>query len=449
MNDFLDRFVRFVLILLAFFIAFRIEFEIKGASLAPVELMLIFLLAVTAYRFIRHPKDFDFKRIHLIPFLVFLLFAIPSRIPLLEIHGPVQGVWHLFRNFVELIPLMYLVLIFNLKGKDQIRSLVLILLTASGLSALIGIIQTFSQGMLLTGQGVYGNLNYLGIFPPYPSNAHVLARYNIGNVTIVTHTPFLDVFRATGGLNLHNYFGVFLVLTSTITLSLALYKRSIWLTGLAFIQFLGMAVSYSRAAYAGVFLSIAVLLFMRKKWARDLIVIGLLFVLVIGVLQLAYPEVFDAFIYRAYTIVNTPFDPPMEMEARLFTWKSSLHGTMQFWFNFFFGHGTGALVDVEFLGQKLTTHNDILDILYTRGFFSFIAWVVLLVVILKDGLRLFRNETDPFFKGLAAGAFAGILGVLVSGLNQSVLHVEETGILLWFIFGIIVFLRRRQIYHEK
>ncbi len=445
MKDCLDRLTKFVLVLLAFFIAFRIEFEIKGASLAPVELMLIFLLGITAYRFIRSPEDFDFKRIHLIPFLIFLLFAIPSRIPLLEVHGLFQGIWHLFRNFIELIPLMYLVLIFNLKGKEQIRSLVLILLTASGLSALIGIMQTFSQGLFLTGQGVYGNLNYLGIFPPYPQDAHILARYNIGNVTIVTHTPFFDVFRATGGLNFHNYFGVFLVITSTISLSLALYKRNIWLAGLALVQFLGLAVSYSRAAYAGLFLSIIVLLFLRKKWLRDLIVVGLLLILVVGILQLAYPEVFDAFTYRAYTIVNTPFDPPQEMEARLLTWKSSLHGTLEFWFYFFFGHGTGALVDVEFLGQKLTTHNDILDILYARGLFSFIGWLILLVVVLKDGFRFFRNEDDPFFKGLAAGSFAGILGVLLAGLNQSVLHVEETGILIWFIFGIIVFLRRRQV----
>lgn len=436
-----EKVIKYGLILLVPTIAFRVEFEVMGAVLTPAMLLIIFLLGITLVRFMSEPHGFRIKLIYLIPFLVFLLFAIPSRIPLLEIKGMAQGIWHLFRNFVELTPLIFLILVLNLKKKEQIRMLVIILLVATALSCVLGIIQTASDGRYLTGIGVYGNLKYLGIFPPFPSDAQMLARENIGKASVITHTLKTELFRAHGGLSIHNYFGAFLVLTLSICLSLALHKRSIFFSIISFFLFGGLALTFTRSAYIGCFFSLLIILFLRKDWIKDIVHIGLIGMVVIISIAVIRSDLIGGLMDRTMTILFNPEKAPIEVEGRITAWKTGVEGIPETPFHLLFGHGTGGLEEFKILGIPLTSHNDVIDIIYARGLIAFFGIAILYIFILRDAFLVFRREDESFYRGFGLGAFAGLIGLLIVGINQTIFHVEDTAALVWFIFGLIVSLK--------
>jgi len=436
-----DKIVKYSLFLLVPTIAFRIEFEIMGAVLSPTELIIIFLLGITFVRYLSNPKDYCIKLIYLIPFLIFLVFAIPSRIPLLNVQGGAQGIWHIFRNFVELLPFVFLILTLNLKKKKQIKLLIVVLLIFTTISCALGIIQTASDGKYFSGIGVYGNLKYLGIFPPFPSDAQMLARKNIGRVTVITHTLGTRLFRAHGGLSIHNYLGAFLVLTLSISLSLALYKRSLLFSVLTILQFAGLAFTFTRSAYIGCFCAIFVILLMRKDWIKDIIQIGALIIVLLISIIVIRSDLMSGVSDRALSIFFNPKNPPVEVKGRLTAWEVGFKGIAETPFSLFFGHGTGGLKYFTLTGIPLTSHNDALDIIFSRGLISFLGIAILYILMLKDALYVFRKDNKSFFKGFSLGIFAGLIGLLVVGINQNILQVKDTGVLIWLIFGLMVSLK--------
>lgn len=429
------------LFLLVLSIVFRIEFEVMGALLTPTMLLIFILFGVTFIRYLSNPKGFQIKPIYLIPLLIFLLFAIPSRISLLRISGISQGIWHLFRNFVEPLPLIFLIVILNVKKKERIRLIIIILLIATSLSCVMGIIQTASDGKYLTGIGVYGNLNFLGIYPPFPLEAQKLARKTIGRVTVITHTLGTNLFRAHGGLSNHNYLAAFLVLTLSITLSLALYKRNLLFSILALIQCAGLAFTFTRAAFIGCSLSIFIILLLRNDWIKDMIHVGLLTLVLMISISAVRPDLMRGLTDRALSIFFNPKSPPIAVEYRYSAWETGIEGILESPFSILFGHGTGGLEKFNLLGIPLTSHNDIIDILFTRGLISFLGIAILYIVILKDAFSIFRHENESFFKGLGLGFFTGLIGLLIVGINQAILQVKVNGALIWLIFGMIVALK--------
>jgi len=436
-----EKITKYSLCLLVPTIAFRPEFEVMGAVLSPTRLLTIFLLGITFIRYLSDPKGFRIKLSYLIPFLIFLLFAIPSRIPLLKINGFAQGIWHLFRNLVELPPLIFLILVLNLKKKEQIRALIIILLIATTLSCILGIIQTASDGRYLTGIGVYGNLRYLGIFSPFPHDNQMLARQTIGKVTVITHTLVTNLFRAHGGLSIHNYFAAFLVLTLSISLSLALYKRSLFFSVLALLQCGGLALTFTRAAFVGCFVSLLIILFLRKDCIKDVVHIGLIIIILVVSISVIRSDLMAGLIDRATSIFFNPKDAPVEVEARVTAWKTGAKGIQGTPFHLFFGHGTGGLQEFKLLGIPLTSHNDIIDIIYSRGLIAFLGIAILYVLILRGAFIVFRRERDSFYRGFGLGSFAGLIGLFIVGMNQAIIQVEDTAALVWFIFGLILSLK--------
>jgi hypothetical protein len=439
-----ENITKYSLFLLVPTIAFRIEFEVMGAVLTPTLLLTVFLLGITFLRYLTNPKGFHIRPIYLIPLLIFLLFAIPSRIPLLRIRGLAQGIWHLFRNLVELPPLIFLILVLNLKKREQIRVLIIILLIATTLSSVLGIVQTVSDGRYLTGIGVHGNLRYLGIFPPFPHDSQTLARQTIGKVTVITHTLGTDLFRAHGGLSSHNYFAAFLLLTLSISLSLALYKRSIFYSLLALLQCGGLAFTFTRAALIGCFFSVLILLFLRKDWIKDVVHLGLIAMILAISISAIRLDLMAGLINRTTHIFFDPKDAPVEVEARFSAWKTGVKGIQGTPYHLLFGHGTGGLQEFKILGIPLTSHNDVIDIIYSRGLIAFLGIAVLYALILGASFAVFKWERDSFYKGFGLGAFAGLIGLLLVGISQAIIQVEDTSTLVWFIFGLIVSLRETE-----
>ncbi|GEM_PF-4181674 len=440
-----DRITTILICAAAVSLAFPFEFEVSGALLSPVDVAIYILLSISAVRYIREPEFRRRKVPYLLPLLAFLLFAIPSRLSLIEIKGVFQGAWALFRNLIEIIPLSYLIIVLADGREGRARKAVTAFLIAASLSALIGISQTVTGGRVLTGRGIYGNLKYLGIFPSYPAESQGLAREKIGSRSVITHLPGTNIFRAHGGLSSHNFFGAFLVLTIGLSFSLALYTRKTYLYIFLFLQILALSFTYSRAALLGFFLSTIIIFYLKKPHLREVIVMGLIFAALAANTVITSglgEELRRGLLGRIGSLFIPDGEVPIELQARWHLWGLALKGITDSPTHFFFGHGSGGVEGFEMLGYKLSAHNDVLDLIYTRGVLSFLAAAVFFYFVLRDALRLFKGEGSPFVRAFALGVFAGLIGLLLTGLGQRVLGVSDTGALVLFAAGLTVSLEQ-------
>jgi hypothetical protein len=425
------------------FLVFRFEFEVGGAVLSTYELLIIFLAGWTLKLFVSQRDDFshfNFRNLQIIAFIVFLVFSIPSRIPHLQIRGIFQGIWHFFRNFIEVVPIAFLLLALNIKREKQIKTVVYILLIATCLSCFLGVIQTVTDGRYLTGIGVHGNLKYLGIYPPFPSDANVLAREHIGRISVITHTLRTNMFRAHGALSSHNSFGAFLVLSSILGFALAFWKRNILFSVIAAIHFAGLATTFSRAAWIGWALGLVVLILLRRTYLKDFSHAALILVSAMIVLAIIRPSLIAALYERATTIPSALFNPTVEVTARLDAWELGAKGIIETPSELLFGHGVGGLKEFEILGYSLNSHSDFLDLIYARGLIAFFGLAVFYIFVFKDAYTVFRQNADPFLKAFGGGVFAGLTGILVTGLSQTIHHAKDSSSLVWFVIGLVVYL---------
>lgn len=411
-------------------IPFRIEFEVYGAILSPLDLIVYFLFLLSIIKYFLLPKKVNGK--YLILFSMFYLLSIPFKILLLHPKGLLQGIWHIFRNIFEPLPLIFLVIILNVRDKKTLKKAILILLTFSAISSIIGIIQTVSGGRYLTGIGVYGNFKFLGIYPPFPPDSDPLGKEHLGKISSITHVPNTDIFRAHGGLNRHNYFAAFLVLVATITFSLALSGS--WKLYCFFIlQITALIFTFTRAAYVGFFFSLIFFFFLKNPFGK-LFKYIFSFVTFILILFILVPMDFKKHIFHRFeTILNAT--QTIEMKARFRAYEITIKEIEK---NPIIGHGGGGIKKFEIMGYPLSPHNDILDIIYSRGFIVFFIIYFMYLFILRDSFKIWKRTRDSLIRGYSLGFFCGFLGILITGLAQPIVTVPDTSALIWLTIGISV-----------
>lgn len=433
----LKNFYNALLYIMIALIPFKIVFEISEIVISPLEIIIYILIYLTIISYLLRPRKTN--KIFLFMFLLFYLLTIPSKLQLLEPKNFVQGIWHITKNVLEPLPLVFLLIPLNFQDKKRIKKAVLILILSMTIASGIGIIQTLSGGRYLTGIGVYGNFRYLGIYPPLPSDSDPLGKEYLGKVSIFTHVPYTDIFRAHGGLTRHNYFGAFLVLGSIITLSLALTGKH--LLFLAFlIQSLALAMTFTRAAYIGFTVSLFLLFIFETPWKRILNISMAIGMITLFFLYLAPLDINKQLGNRFATIFK-PKDA-VEMKERLRAYEICLKEIEK---KPFFGHGGGGLEGFEINGYRLTSHNDILEIIYTRGTIAFIIIYFLYLLILKEALMIRKRAKDVFAKKFAAGYFSGFIGIIITGIAQPILMVPDTSALIWLTMGFIVAIKESEL----
>ncbi len=276
--------------------------------------------------------------------------------------------------------------------------------------------------------GVYGNLKYLGIYPLFPSDQYLLEKKTLGRVSIITHVPGTSIFRAHGGVEKHNYFGAFLLITASVTLGIAFKLRNLMFFFFFLIQFIGLFFTFTRAAYVGMLFSLFVMwIFARKTSFYFMVWIAMIILFLFSYFS---PNVVETGVNRASTILNP--SKQIEIQERYKAWFISLKKIMENPL----GHGIGALEEFSLLDVPLTSHNDFLDIIYTRGFIAFIGYVVVYFLAIYDAFWVLKFSKDSFFKGFGMGVLAGLTGLLFTGLFQPIIQTDSTGTLVWFILAI-------------
>jgi len=431
-----------LLLMFPLFITFNFHFEIKGAIFSPLEGIILILIFLSFFRRrLRYFKE-RLSLPYLLSWAAFILPVIPARFFIIKFTGSwVEITWRVFRNLFELIPFIFVLAAAHIRKRQTAKKIVILLLVVTSLASVMGVIQCLSDGKYLTGVGVYGNFGYLGLFPQLPAKLFLLAEMNLGKISVITHTPDSNIFRAHGTLSSHNYFAAFLVMTLCLTLGLAFFDRrkKILYSLLALPQVGALILTFSRAALIGCGLGLGVLLVMTKINFKNLITILLLFLLILGALEFGRPDLMDAFMDR--TITFATLTTTKEVEARSEAWHLSVKGIAK---KPAIGHGTGALKDFTLSGVPLSSHNDYLDVFYARGIVALLGWLMILLLVLRDSFSLFKKEENSFFKGFGAGVFCGLLGLMATGISQPIIQAEDSGTLVWLCFGLVVALRSRQ-----
>jgi hypothetical protein len=425
--------------LLAFTLAFQFEYELASIRFNWTELLALLLTCILISRSLVENDSTWLRLPHKGLFAVFLICGLIAQILGPGIESIAQGTWHLYK-VVLAMPLLYFVAFVSIRSKRVLKTAVAILVISFTISSGVGIIQTLSGGRYLTGLGVYGNLRYLGIFPPFPSEVQEIMKNFVGTVSDLTHVPNTAIFRAHGGFTNHNYFAVGLVMTLSITTSLWLYaqssKRKLLLGVATIVQLLALILTFSRGGWVGFALSVTVIVLLVRKKPGYLLVLKTMIIggigislVIIAMLMLPTPLA-----TRATSILNPA--EATEMQGRFEAWSTSLQEIQK---HPVWGTGTSEVAGVTMFGHNVTSHNIFLSIAYERGLIALVAFIFLLAVLARDSLRLVgkRKNDDLYLQGLGLGLLSGVTGFLAAGMLASPILYPESAALFWFTAGLL------------
>jgi len=195
-------------------------------------------------------------------------------------------------------------------------------------------------------------------------------------------------------------------------------------------------LTLSRSSYLAFILMYLALIILSTK--KKIMLAALLIITVIfGPLLL--PQFAKVVTRRVETTFGKHISPSMMRLAfgRHIPLERSAAARIYNWFDIFakvskrpvFGYGvTGVgLVDVQYA-----------RVLGETGIVGFSAFITLLVVIFRQGLRIFIGMKDEWFKGLALGFLAGFIGLLVQGFGANTFIIVRIMEPFWFLAAVVM-----------
>ena len=232
-----------------------------------------------------------------------------------------------------------------------------------------------------------------------------------------------------------NTLGGYLVLMLSITLGLLVtsdsMKRKTFLGILVILIAISLLATLSRSSWLSIGpMLLTLIYFSKRKLALvvPLVIIALIFSFIMP----------HAVKERALFTVTQRIHPRQQVEiggirldtstsARVNAWKRIL--TTDFVKHPLFGYGvTGyAFVDAQYPRVLIET-----------GILGFTAFFILLLYIFKNALSIYRDTSDPLFRGLSLGYLAGFVAMLVHGIGTNVFIIVRIMEPFWFLTAIII-----------
>jgi len=230
-----------------------------------------------------------------------------------------------------------------------------------------------------------------------------------------------------------NTFGGYLLFMMAIAIGLFLSSH-LWRDRLIYgsillIAFIPFLFTQSRASYLAFFPMLFVFAWLSEK--RKLIIMGLLFLAVL--LPTISPKVVKERVTYTFTqqaqsdqiqIANIKLDT--STSARLISWQEALKDTAK---HPVFGFGVTGYGFVDAQYPRVLVETGII------GLFSFI---LLLLAILKYGVKIFRGTSDVLYKGLSMGFVAGFVGLLIHAVGANTFIIVRIMEPLWFVLAMVV-----------
>ncbi|WP_436373776.1 O-antigen ligase family protein [Cytobacillus sp. BC1816] len=341
------------------------------------------------------------------------------------IQGFVQAV-----QTVILPTAIVLYLFITIKTHKNFLITIKILVLSSTLVSLIGIIQYYSSGMLLS--GLITNYKYLGFLNTmqlYVNTAEIQH--------IRAYVPGTQEFRAHGSFFSHNIFAAYV--GSIAPLTIIFFKknwRNIFFYSLIlFIQTLSVYLTFSRGGLLTLIFAYLLVFFIYNKQSKILgiaiKVTGVAFIIIpLFTLYIFYnPEILNLRIF------NLDISNIKEMSDRFVLWDITIKVSKE---NLLFGSGT------DFLPQNLTSflifdnvapHNMFFHILYTYGLISLLLTFFLLIwVCIKTFKIVFGNNCAESLTIICI--FSSIVSFVGSGITESLFVSLNLKILFWILISL-------------
>ncbi len=231
-----------------------------------------------------------------------------------------------------------------------------------------------------------------------------------------------------------NTFGGYLLLMSAIATGLAFQgtnrKANYLLGGLVVFLVLPFLATLSRASYLSapfVYLTF----FMLHPKRRPTMLIALL--VIIGVGTVAIPDsVKDRVMYTfeqaehhaQLRVGGVKLDT--STSARLESWRSSLSDFTE---SPIWGFG---VTGYKFIDAQYPR------VLVETGLLGLSMFFILVHVLFKETLRIFRESADPLYRGLAMGLLAALAGLLVHALGSNTFTIVRIMEPFWLIVGLVL-----------
>jgi putative inorganic carbon (hco3(-)) transporter len=196
--------------------------------------------------------------------------------------------------------------------------------------------------------------------------------------------------------------------------------------GLVALTILAIMYTFSRGAYAALLISIFVLGVLKD---RKLLLLGAVFLVT---WQLILPA-------AVQQRVNMTQDSSGQLDAsaqvRVKLWDDAKDSMLS---SPMLGTGFATYQYSEHLDNLKDTHNWYIKVMVETGLVGMLMVLVMFQQILALSYRLFREATDPLYKGLGLGLLTAIVASLITNLfGDRWTYLEITG-LLWVLVGTAV-----------
>jgi O-antigen ligase len=205
------------------------------------------------------------------------------------------------------------------------------------------------------------------------------------------------------------------------------------LIGLAVFTLIPFAHTLSRCSYAAIVVMYLTLIFF-SKFSTKTVLVGIMALFL--VLFLAFKP--DFVMHRLVSAVTPEYQeniPTVKLlgvslgaspSARILDWID----LFQTWKSKpFLGFG---LTGVRFVDGQF------IKVLVETGLVGFIAFVLLLIVIFRQTLKIYRKTKNPLYKGLAVGFLAGHVGMIAHAFSTNTFIIIRIMEPYWFLAGMVM-----------
>ena len=237
-----------------------------------------------------------------------------------------------------------------------------------------------------------------------------------------------------------NSFGNFLALVIPFCISMLLYGRlekgkKLLLALSLILMFINLTLTFSRSAWAGVFVGILFLSVIRPKVQLFILLCGIISaVLLLSPIQ-----------KRVIKDISDPGAQYRIVKAKIAYEKFKKHPVL--------GNGLGSFhygaqfSEIWAYRAHSTLENNYLLMLAEGGIIEFLAFLYLIIALGKKAIILLKKVRAPFLYSVLLGSVISIISTLAAGMFEDTLFFPKNNWLIGMFLGIVIVVER--IYEES
>ena len=231
---------------------------------------------------------------------------------------------------------------------------------------------------------------------------------------------------------------------------------SFFMISIILILTIGLILSFTRAAWISLFISVIVGLFLKfkinKKILYSLPLLGFIFLLsfqnpILNLLESNRQDSSDNLIEHITSLSNISTDAS-NME-RINRWKCALKmfvekpffgwgpGTYQFQYARFQLSSDRTIISSN-MGDMGNAHSEYLGPLSESGFFGFLSFLILMVVTIIYAINMYYESNDSVIRTWLLAIIVALLSYAIHGLFNNFLDTDKASVAIWGVVAIIV-----------